>query len=93
VDNKEKLETARKKIDLEELQKKEDLRKIVNTPEGVRFFKTFFGYGRLFNPSFVGNTNTTFFNEGKRNLALRVLSDIGEADAGKLAEILINLKD
>lgn len=87
-EEKKEKEEARKAIELEELQAAEDLKALLSTPGGIRFFRRFFEYGRLFNTSFTGNAESTAFNEGRRSLALKIMDDIINVDQSKMAEIM-----
>jgi hypothetical protein len=71
------------------LQYLEDLRDILSRPSGVRFFNEFFNEGKMFCSTFTGNSQT-FFNEGKRAVALKFFGDIAEAAPEKIPELLIN---
>ena len=75
-------------LDLERQQELSDLKEILNTKPGLRFFQRFFEKGRIFDSSFTGNSHT-FFNEGHRNFALLFLGDITEAAPEKLPQLLI----
>ncbi len=55
-----------------------DLKKILATIEGRRFFWRYLSLAGVFHSSFTGN-NTTFFNEGKREIGLKLLADLNEA--------------
>ena len=77
------------KIALEQYQ--DDLRTILDTPSGMRFFKKFMEEGHVFHSTFTGNSQT-YFLEGKRALALKIFSDICEAAPGKIPEIIIKDK-
>lgn len=66
----------------------EDLRVLLNTPQGIRFFRRLLKEGRIFTTSFTGNSNT-FFLEGQRNLALKFFEDICTAAPDKVAELMI----
>jgi len=55
----------------------EDVKKIVKTPHGLRFFRRLFDEGKIFQTTFTGNSNG-YFLEGHRNLALKFLDDICE---------------
>ena len=70
----------------------EDLKEILSRPSGIRFFKRFFTEAKIFSTSFTGNS-TTFFLEGRRDLALKILGDITDASPEKISEILINKKE
>ena len=49
-----------------------DFRKVLSTPEGL-------SQGFIFRSCFTGNAST-YFNEGKRDLGLRILELVDEAD-------------
>ena len=70
----------------------EDLKTILDTPAGVRFFKSLFDEGRIFNLSFTGNS-ATFFNEGRRSLALQVFNDICIARPDKIKDLMIRKEE
>lgn len=76
------------KEQLERLQELEDLKVILATAAGVRFFKRFFEEGRLFHTTFTGNSYT-FFNEGARAFALKYFSDVCEAAPERLTELIV----
>ena len=69
-----------------------DLRKILDTPEGIRVFAKIIEDGKVFSSSFTGNS-TTFFNEGMRNLALKIFADICEAAPNKVQLIILKTKE
>ncbi|MBF8177814.1 Bbp19 family protein [Herminiimonas contaminans] len=70
----------------------EDLRVVLSTKEGRRFYwKTLCDCG-VFKSSFTGNS-TTFFNEGKRDIGLKLLADLMEADAKKYLLMTEEAKD
>jgi len=71
------------------LQEHEDLRDILNTPAGVRFFRGMLRDGGMFRSSFTGNSRT-FFLEGERNFVLRLLAKIEQVAPQKVAEVLTN---
>ena len=76
------------KAGLERKQELEDIKAILKTAAGIRFFQRFMEEGKVFNSTFTGNSNT-FFLEGKRSLALKVFNDICEADSSKIARIMV----
>ena len=84
----ESVQDKQEELDLERQQELSDLKEILNTKPGIRFFQRFFDRGRIFDSSFTGNSHT-FFNEGHRNFALLFLGDITEAAPEKLPELLI----
>lgn len=55
----------------------EDLRFIMDHPQGRRHVWLQLTRCKIFETSFTGN-NTTFFNEGQRNIGLMLLADINE---------------
>ena len=69
-----------------------DLRKILSTKEGLRYFKHLMWEGYLLRTTYTGNANS-YFLEGRRNLALMVFDEITEAlksEPLKLVEIFIH---
>jgi hypothetical protein len=59
-------------------QQENDMRKVLQLREGRRFLWRYLGICKVFQTTFTGN-NTTFFNEGMRDVGLRLLADINEA--------------
>lgn len=72
----------------ERRQELEDIRTIINTPAGKRFFKRLMKDGRIYNTTFTGNSYS-YFLEGNRNLALRYFNDICEAAPDKLIDVIL----
>lgn len=66
----------------------DDLRYLLRSPQGMRFFKKFFEDGHIFRSTFTGNSQT-FFLEGHRNFALKYFADICEAAPEKVQELII----
>lgn len=56
-------------------QEIEDVQAVMATPAGRRFLHRLLDRGRVFRPCFSGNS-ATFWNEGRRELALEFFSDI-----------------
>lgn len=54
-----------------------DIASILGTRAGRRFFWRLFTECGIFKTSFTGN-NSTFFNEGMRNVGLKFFSDVNE---------------
>lgn len=74
----------------DELQKQDraDLGAIFSTREGARFLSRLFGLTRVFEISYVaGDAGATAFNEGVRNVGLRVYADVLEADENPEARL------
>jgi len=84
----DKVKQRVKELENERKQELEDIKNILGTPSGERFFKRFFEAGKIFSTSFTGNS-TTFYNEGHRNFALIFLGDITEAAPEMLPKLLV----
>lgn len=70
----------------------DDIKVVLSTKSGRRFYwKTLSDCG-VFRTSFTGNS-TTFFNEGKREIGLMLLADLMEADADKYLLMTQEAKD
>jgi hypothetical protein len=68
-------------------QELEDVKFIINTPQGIRFFKRMMVKGHMFQTTFTGNSQA-FFLEGHRNFMLEYFGDVCEACPEKIAELL-----
>ena len=66
----------------------EDIKTILASPSGVRFFKKFFEEGYMFRTSFTGNSQT-FFIEGHRNFCLKFFNDICHASPESIPSLII----
>lgn len=83
------LETKRRN---KRTQEENDLRKLLNTPEGIRFFRRLFVQCNLFSHGTTGD-NMTFFNNGVRSVALKYFEEVRRvATSDQLTEI-INMGD
>ena len=87
----ELVQEAQKEVKNERDQELEDIKAILDLPAGVRFFKTLFERGKVFQSTFTGNSHT-FFLEGHRNLALMFFRDVCEAAPNMVAELMIEKK-
>jgi hypothetical protein len=56
-----------------------DLYFVLQTEQGRRYLYDLMDFCGLHRPSMTGNSQT-FFNEGMRNVALKLFADIGKAD-------------
>jgi hypothetical protein len=56
----------------------DDVKWILSTPQGRRFMWRYLGECGVFKSSFVGQFQT-FFNEGERNVGLKLLADVNDA--------------
>lgn len=70
----------------------EDVKTLINTPAGIRFFRRMLAEAKVFHTSFTGNSQTFFF-EGKRDLALMFLDDICEVAPERVAALMIKPAD
>jgi len=85
----EQEEADRKKAEeIERLQELEDIRAILDTPAGVRFFQRFLKDGHVFHSTFTGNSQG-YFLEGQRAYALKYFTDIVSAAPDKIATLII----
>lgn len=69
-------------------QELEDLKVLLEMPEGVRFLRRLMEEGKVFTTTFTGNSQT-FFLEGQRNLALKFFNDIIEVSPQALSKVVI----
>jgi hypothetical protein len=56
-----------------------DLRKVLSLPEGRRLVWRLMAASKLFQSTYTGQSNETFFNEGKRAIGTLIFADIQEA--------------
>jgi hypothetical protein len=70
----------------ERQQQLSDIKAILATPEGTRFYKRALDKCGTFRLSFTGNSKT-FFNEGQRNIGNFLLAEMMEACPEKFVEI------
>lgn len=77
--NPEEIKKRSKQDKLNDTQEKLDLEWILSTPQGRRFIWKFLTTAGIFQSSFTGNS-TTFFNEGKRDIGLKLLAEVTEAN-------------
>lgn len=64
-----------------------DIRKILSTPEGRRFYWRLLSNAGCFLQSFTGEVNTTIFNEGRRSVGLNFLNDALEAKPSSYSQM------
>lgn len=79
-----KLTEAQRRVRQKEI---EDVKKILKTPEGRRYFWRLLSKCGMFRTSFTPNSNLTAFNEGKRDIGLDTLIEISEADGSAFAQM------
>lgn len=90
--NEQQIKKKEQKLKNERDQELEDIKTILNTSAGLRFFKRLIKDGYIFNTSMTGSSYT-FFNEGARNLVLKYFADICESAPHKVAELLIKSQE
>lgn len=74
ADEREVTEATRKERDKQKT-KDEDIRFVLSTVQGRRFFYDYIVFCGVFKTTFTGNSET-FFKEGQRNVGLRLLEDM-----------------
>jgi hypothetical protein len=72
-------EEAEKKAKRQRTRELEDIKAVMSAIEGRRVLWAMLDSAGVFTTSFTGDTNTTIFNEGRRNGGLRLYSDIMES--------------
>ena len=76
-----KKEEQEKRLENEKLEREillNDVRHVLSSVQGRRFVWRILDMAGVYRSSFTGNSST-FFNEGARNIGLRVLSDVMDA--------------
>lgn len=81
---KKKLTEAQRRARQNEIN---DVKRILKTPEGRRYFWKLLSRCGMFRTSFTPNSNLTAFNEGKRDIGLTALLEISEADSSAFAQM------
>lgn len=69
-----------------------DIRWILSSPQGRRFFWRYLGECGVFKTSFTGSSQT-FFNEGQRNVGLMLLADLNEAQPDAYVTMMKEAKE
>lgn len=72
----------------ERINLRNDLKHIISTPEGKRFFDTFLRHCNVTNPVFYKDPNEATAAEARRRLAMSYLSLIADTNTDKLVSIL-----
>lgn len=79
IDDQDKIKRRESLDNISRRRELADVAFVLNSLEGRRFFWRMLINCGIFKSSFTGN-NTTFFNEGERNVGLTLLADMNEAD-------------
>lgn len=69
-------------------QELEDIKTILNSAAGIRFFRRMLEDGRIFTTTFTGNSQT-FFLEGHRNFVLKYLNDVVEVCPQRIVQLML----
>jgi len=64
-----------------------DIRLILKSPEGRRFYWRVLESGRVYNTQFIESTNRTYFENGRKSVAGDFLSDLLDAKPTAFAEM------
>jgi len=72
---------------LSDIQELEDLKTIINTPAGMRYFRCFFEDSDFLGSSMTGNS-MTYYNEGFKARAQLTFKQLMKVDSQKLIEVL-----
>tara|TARA_R110000803_G_C11989469_1_gene321872 strand:+ start:19595 stop:19894 length:300 start_codon:yes stop_codon:yes gene_type:complete len=75
--------------DREHDKRVDDIRLILETPEGVRFFKNFFDRGRIFSSKFNRDPLQMAHNTGKNDFILAFTNEIIQANPTKFPELIM----
>lgn len=67
-------------MDQEQYQRQrcEDFKQLMTAPHGRRFISELLDHCRIFSASYGPDDRTTSFNEGRRNVGLKILADIND---------------
>lgn len=70
-----------------------DLRWILNTPHGIRFFRRLARKARPFGTDYCNDSRDHAFYSGNRNALLEILAEVSAADPSKLPLIMFEGSD
>lgn len=90
--NKGQIKQARRKERSLRERELDDVKAVLSTKEGRRVWWKFLDFCGVFRSSFTGN-NSTFYNEGQRNVGLKMLGDMNEAMPDAYALMLKEAKE
>ncbi len=80
----EQVAQAEKRANAKAMQADNDLKFLLSSKQGRRFLWKQLEFCRVFSTSFTGNSQT-FFNEGMRNVGLKLFNDILRAEPESFA--------
>jgi hypothetical protein len=81
----DKKDDAKKEAERQQLL--HDYKETFKTPHGLRVLDDILSKGHFYHTTFTGD-NSTYFKEGRRDLALYVLKVVNSADSNIVTEIL-----
>lgn len=79
--DKVQIQSAEKRANRLKEQACNDMRQILSTPEGRRFIWGLLGFCRINESSYDPSGSKVYFQEGIRNVGLKVLADVHNANA------------
>jgi len=82
------VKAAEEKLQFGREQELNDVAWVLSAPEGRRFFERYLGLCGVFRSSFGNGNDTTNFNEGERNIGLKLLNDLNEANPQAYVDML-----
>jgi hypothetical protein len=88
----EQVSTARRKERFDRKSELADVRSILGTAEGRRFVWRYLGLCRVFESSWSPSA-AIHFNEGQRDIGLRLLDDVTEANDESLIQMMREAKE
>lgn len=83
----QQVKKAGRKENLKRKQELEDMKALLDTPLGRRVVWRYLSICGVYQSSFTGNS-TTFFNEGRREVGLRLMADIMESNPDSYAKMV-----
>lgn len=89
ADDKKQVKEAREKVKNKRLTEIDDLKFVLSSIQGRRVFWKYLGVCGIFSISFNGDPNRMIFHEGERNVGLRLVKDINEADKEAYPKMMV----
>lgn len=66
----------------------QDIRWVLSTPQGRRFYWGLMARCKAFKAEFVESTNLTYYRQGQRSVGVGMLDDLMDADAEKYLQMV-----
>ena len=92
VGDKDQVTGRKTKAQLQKEREREELRQLLGRYDFRRFLWNTLSACGVYKISFTGNSQT-FFNEGKRDIGLRLIEEIFDADPSAYTKMRIEAKD